>query len=192
LATILLAPIVLPFQITVVLFVVALVSIGVFLRRKSAIAIAMMFSFILFIPSCAGIAFVVDAFRYGQFDYTVATDIRDPYVDIPKNAKSITLHKYSSGHEMRFICEPGELITWMEVVDNHRKNWIDYKPFKLDEGLISNDGRKRSFENLFGRRGWTMPDDVMCYNGWRSGRGSGFDVWYSPTTKTGFVHAGYW
>lgn len=186
------APIVLPFQITLVILVVVLVSIGVFLRRKSAKAIALIFSFILFIPSCAGVAFVVDAFRYGQFNYTSATDFRDPYVEIPKNAKSITLHKYSSGHEMRFTCEPEELASWMEAVDKHRKNFIDYEPFELDEGLASNEDRNRFFESHFGRHGWKMPDDVVCYKGWRSGRGSGFDVWYSPTTKTGFVNAGYW
>ncbi len=81
---------------------------------------------------------------------------------------------------------------WMEAVDNRRKDFIDYKQFELGERLADNDSRKQSFENLFGRHGWPMPDDFICYNGWRSGRGSSFDVWYSLSKKTGFVHAGYW
>lgn len=187
-----LAPIVLPFQITAVVFIVALVGLGILLRRKTAFAIVLMLSFVLFIPSCAGIAFIVDAFRYGQFEYTSAAEIRDHYVDIPMNASSVTLHKYSSGHEIRFNCEPEELAAWTEAVDSRRKDAFDYRPFKLDEGAISNDSRKQSFESLFGRRGWSMPDDVVCYKGWRSRRGSGFDVWYSLENKTEFVRAGYW
>ena len=192
LATHLLAPIVLPFQITVLVFVVALVAIGVFFRRKTAFAIALMFSFILFIPSCIGIAFIVDAVRYGHFEYATAVEISDPYVDVPKNARSVTLYKYSSGHEIRFASEKEELEKWMEAVDNRRKDFMAYKPFTRDNAIVENEGRKQSFESLFGRRGWSMPDDVVRYSGWRSARGSGFDVWYSPSTRTGFIHAGYW
>ncbi len=66
---------------------------------------------------------------------------------------------------MRFTCEPEELASWMEAVDKHRKNFIDYEPFELDEGLASNEDRNRFFESHFGRHGWKMPDDVVCYKG---------------------------
>lgn len=186
------APVVLPFQITVVVFVVALVAIRILLRRKTALAIALLFSFLLFVPSCIGIALIVDAIRYGQFEYATATEIDDPYVKIPKSARSITLHKYSSGHEIRFACEYEELVTWMKSVDDRRNQFAATTPFELDKGLVDAKVRRQSFGNLFARHGWSMPDDVVHYKGWRSARGSGFDVWYSPSNSTGFIRDGYW
>ncbi len=138
-----------------------------------------------------GIGLIVDAIRYGQFEYRTAAEIDDPYVEIPHNSTEITLHKYASGHEVRFTSEQEDLVTWMHSVVNRRQQLANATPFEKYQALKGDD-LQRLWDHDFGRRHWPMPDDVVRYQGSRSARGSGFDVWYSPSSRTGYVRAGYW
>lgn len=184
-------PLVLPIQITAVLFLVALFAICLFAREARSASIALVLAVLLFIPSCLGIGFIVDALRYGQFEYKTAAEIKDPYLKIPPTATSVTVQKYASGHECRFTCEQEALLKYLDTVVDRRKQFANPEPFKRDQ-QNSDDTLRMMWDQDFGQRGWSMPNDVVRYQGWRSARGAGFDVWYSPSSQTGFISAGYW
>lgn len=158
-----------------------------------AIELTAAVGFVLFLPILILTGEIVDRVRYGTFQYESATEIHDPYVRIPASARDIILHKYASGHRARFSVEPADLTNWMaSVVEARRKEIGQTAPFEEQNSSFNFEGRAGIFESRYSRTGWKMPPDTVWYQGWRSGRGSGFDVWYSPATREGFVDAAYW
>jgi putative effector of murein hydrolase LrgA (UPF0299 family) len=63
-----LAPLVLPFQITLAAFAVRWCVGALALRKPTRIAWLSLAAVLLFIPSCVGVMAVVDLQRYGRFD----------------------------------------------------------------------------------------------------------------------------
>jgi hypothetical protein len=61
-------------------------------------------AFIAFIPSCNGIMSMLDARRFGVFQYATFGDVRDFLVEryLPKAAKAITLEKTAMGHRAKY------------------------------------------------------------------------------------------
>lgn len=132
---------------------------------------------------------VVDSIRYGEFHHLDATRLNDGYVQLPVDATEITLHKYASGHEMKFKTTGTSLESWMTELTKQRQAYSNATPFKLD---VRSDFDAEEFENHFGEHGWRYPDDAVVYRGWRSGRGAGFDIWYSDREQSAYIRAAYW
>lgn len=192
------ASLVLPFGLTCLAAgVLALVLFGRGLRRGrtpvGAIGSAGMVAGALFLPLLLAVGFVVDAFRYGEFTYASAAEIGDPNVEIPATATDITLYKSASGHTVRFQVDQELLLRWMDSVAQKRREYTsDNTAFVRDAEEPDLEFRRYLFDTAFGHYDWPMPADVVRYQGWRSGRGGGYDVWYSPATRTGFIAAAYW
>lgn len=192
-----LAPLILPLQINCV--VVALITLAAAVlwdrqakRAVSAVALGFLTGFILFIPSLFVVGAVVDAWRYGKFEYASGAEIRDRYVEIPESATNVTLHKYASGHEVRFQVDEVTLLAWMDFVTKKRGDFSKATPFEREEQSTSGDFSQHEWERRFGRRHWARPADIVRYKGWHSGRGAGFDVWYSAESQTAYISASYW
>gem|GEM_PF-2378294 len=143
----------------------------------------------LFIPMLFGVGAVVDSVRYGEFKHEDTTSLNDAYVKIPRDATDITLHKYASGHFLKFSTSEDSLQSWMDELTEERRKFDDASPFEI---TAKSEFDKTEFNNIFKDHGWLYPEDVMVYRGWRSRRGGGFDVWYSEAKKTAFISAGYW
>lgn len=107
-------PIVLPVQLTFGIMV-AMIAISTLLAvafkwkpiRVFVGSIAL--AFVAFFPSCTGIMSVLDARRFGVFQYATYGDVRDfrIYRYLPDSARSIILEKTAMGHRARYsISEP--------------------------------------------------------------------------------------
>ena len=181
------APAILPIQVAFLVLVVLAFMLPLLLRRftKHAVPIGCGLCLLGSLPILFGVGAIIDSIRYGEFNFENADRLNDGYVELPTDATNITLHKYASGHELKFSTNRQSLEKWMEDWVDRLSKFTDATPFELGGSV----GR---FSDRFGQHGWKRPSDTVVYRGWRSGRGGGFDVWYSEREKTAFISAGYW
>ena len=185
------APVVLPIQITFFLMVALAFALTFAFRRFTNQPVLASFGACcaLGIPILFLVGAIVDSFRYGKFLHPDASKLNDGYVQLPADATEITLHKYASGHELKFTTNKIALETWMDSITEKRRRYTDATPFVLDQ---PSDNQSQEFADDFRRHGWKYPNDAVKYRGWRSARGGGFDVWYSESEHLAFIRAGYW
>ena len=187
------APAILPIQITFFVLLAVVIVLPLFIRRftKHPIAISVLACLIGGLPVLFAVGAVVDSFRYGEFAHENASELNDGYVELPHNSTNIVLHKYASGHELKFKTDAESLSNWMsEWVNDMSQYAADVAPFELDDSL--SDYAETEFLNRFGDHGWAYPSDAVVYRGWRSGRGGGFDVWFSENEQTAYISGSYW
>lgn len=142
---------------------------------------------LLGIPMLFLVGSIVDSIRYGEFYHPDAAQLNDGYVELPKDATDITLHKYASGHELKFTTNKASLEEWMA---DQRLEYSDATSFQLEDSRP--DFQAEEFSLRFGELGWSFPVDAVVYRGWRSGRGGGFDVWFSETQQSACISGSYW
>ena len=193
-------PFILPLKITCFVVFAGMVAtvIAVTRRggsRRKSLDTAALAGAILFVPLCIAIGLIVNAVRYGEFGYATAEGTHDPHIELPEEATGITLHKYGSGHALRFHVEQGALERWMDTVYEERRShgagvWL--QPFTREETPSDPEFVPVRVDPDFERYGWRVPEDTILYKGSRAGNGAGYDVWYSPGTGTAFVSAAYW
>jgi len=184
------APAELPFGITFLILLGMLIVLPFALSRfsKHPILITLGICALASIPTLLIVGEVVDSVRYGEFKYESAADISgDHFWIMPTGATDITMHKYASGHELKFQSGEQELLDWMSQMTKRRQEYSDATPFQIDSSADST-----WFDNDFGERNWQCPADAVMYRGWRSARGSGSDIWYSKETGTVYISDAYW
>ena len=185
------APMILPLRLTLVLLATLTLLLALLLRRKSRhpLFFAVATSVILFLPILFGAMTLTNHMLYGTFEFEEAGEVRDAYVQVPDTATDLVVHRYSSFHAVRFRVGADELTVWMDELFQERQQTSDTRPFVLSETTA---GQTDEFHNLFGGFGWTPPDDILVYRGWRSARGGGFDVWYSQKDRVAYMYVTYW
>lgn len=182
-----LAPAILPLQLTITLFLIlGVVAIIVLPGRgyssRKVLASVCVGSIILFCPSCIGVSFIVDLFRYGKFNYSSPAEITDPYIRLPLSATDVTVFKYTSGHDARFAVSHDNLVEW--VKDQHAK---------APNSVIKYSGPSHDpIPAHFSNRGWIPVEHMEKHSGPYAPNGAGFSVWYSEQHGIAYLHAGYW
>ena len=159
-----LAPLVLPFQITLAAFAVLWCVGALILRKPTRIAWLSLAAVLLFIPSCVGVMAVVDLQRYGRFDYAAVSEIPDDgYIELPATATDITLYRNGAGHWAKFTIDTPSLRSW---IDERRSLRPDLnRHHDDDEWLAKATERQRPdmlelnqqiFGNRFPETGWGL------------------------------------
>lgn len=195
-----LAPLVLPFQITVTAFAVLWCVGALTLRKPRRIAWLSLAAVLLFIPSCAGVMAIVDLQRYGRFDYATASEIPDDgYIELPATATDITLYRNGAGHWAKFAIDLPSLRSW---IYERRSLRPDLNRHHDDDEWLSKDSehqrpdRLELNQQIFGDRfpetGWTYDPSMLQVQVSRSDRGGGYTVWHVPSTGETYISAGYW
>lgn len=198
-----LAQFVLPFQITASIFVVVwIVAVWRLQKRIAFITVSLL---LLFIPACTGIKSIVDAFRYGRFEYASALDVpADGYIKLPPSATQIVLYRDGAGHRARFSISTELLRTWIDEQRALRpdlnsspndQEW-EIKPDAKAVGAIDLSDHLELVQQLFRQRfpdtNWTFDPAMIHVTVTRSDRGGGFSVWHVPATGETYLSAGYW
>ena len=110
-----LAPLVLPFQITCGSFALLWVAGAILLRTPKRIAGLSLAAMLLFISSCTSVMAVVELQRYGRFDYSKASEIaKDGYIELPAGTADVTLYRNGIGHWAKFTIHTASLRSWIE------------------------------------------------------------------------------
>ena len=123
---------VIPFEITSILFFVALLGIAFASykykkRRLKILFIGIASSLILFIPTCAVIEKIVHTSQFGRYEYSNASEVKNDKVRLPNQAIDIILITGRSGHLVKFICSRDDVLLWIESLR------IDGKPFLYEK-----------------------------------------------------------
>lgn len=189
-------PSVLPAQITLALLAACVGAATVLaprakLKRLRVFRASGLLSLVAFIPSCCLVMRVIDARRFGVFEYAAFDQVADWRVEryLPPTATGITLEKKPMGFRARFRIDETGLRSYVDAC------WQDFgdrsvvKPENISEVTGSEVLRLR---DLFGDLGWPPLSDAKYYSGPRGRNGSGFEVWYSPSQKIAYERAGYW
>ncbi len=189
-------PIVLPFQITacVILGLIVLATALAPLAKRRRIPTLFAFSalgLLAFVPSCIGIKSVIDARRFGVFNYATFDEVNDFRVEryLPPTARNITLDKYAQGFRARYAISEAELTAYLDEL------WAKYgdrSSSKRGE-LAAMATVDREFHKLrFGDLGWPPLDDATERFSPTAENGAGFSVWFSPKEGFAYEQAGYW
>lgn len=189
-------PVVLPFQITLVIMGV-LVLVRTCLaaihgrRPVGTFVMATGLAMLCFIPSCAGIAFLVDTQRFGIAHYPTHDAIWNFHApkSIPKEATEITVDKFASGHRARFKISKSDLERWLDEI---WKEWGDSSVIKRevldDRSVVTAD----DFPKEFIAYDWKPVAETTLYGSPFSARGGGFEIWYSPSDGIAYQRCSYW
>lgn len=189
-------PIVLPFQITICImtFFVLGISLFAYVRKRKfwkSFFISSAISCVVFIPSCALIATILDTQRFGIFEYASFDETNDFRIQryLPPNARDITVHKFASGHRARYTIEEEELRAFLDTL------WV----FR---GERSPDSKEKSATTLQSRRmrfgGFSQilagQIQVMLFD-WPAPLQPTEPVppiFYCRSSQTAYHYAGYW
>lgn len=188
-------PLVLPFQITVVLMIALLFgAIWLGIRKKwhssSTTIAAFCLPPLMFIPSCVGTSYIVDYFRFGTFQYADFESIQDFRIEryMPPSATDITVFKHFSGngYRARFTITQQDFDAW------HNGMWErhgEHSVMKLpeDDGTVASD--PGSFQRWFGEFNWSLPRDSVEYQGPVAGNGAHYTIDYSPSEQVAFLRS---
>lgn len=190
-------PVVLPFQITILVLAIAVVAITTLApllkwKRGKTFLITSLVALVAFIPSCTGIMFVVDEFRFGHFEYQTYKDIDDfrPQRYLPTAATSITMYKIDSGFRARYsISEPD----FRAYVDGLWEKYGRFSAVKREQlsgegSSVDADELQRRFRGL----GWKPLANAIKYHSPRERDGGGATYYFDADAGMVYQRTDYW
>ncbi|MDB5348166.1 MAG: hypothetical protein JWP89_6543 [Schlesneria sp.] len=144
-----------------------------------------------FIPSCAGIGFLVDTQRFGLAHYPTHQAIWNFHSpeSIPNSATEITIDKFASGYRARFKISKIDLESWLDEI------WKKYGDFSVIQRELRDNRpviNATDFPEEFLVYEWRPAAETIKYGGPFSSRGSGFEIWYSPSEEVAYQSCSYW
>ncbi len=190
-------PAVLPAEIafwalaTVVVFVTA-VAPSLKRRRVRTFWVASSLAIAAFIPSCTGIMFVVDGFRFGDFEYTTFEEIKDFRAQryLPTACSDISMRKQASGYRARYSISSDEFHVYL---DNLWQEYGEYSAVK--RGDMSGEGSPASEEEqraFFAELGWRPLEHAIVYHSPSESDGGGAVYYFDSIAGVAMQRTGYW
>jgi hypothetical protein len=148
-------------------------------------------SLVTFIPSCCVVMRVIDARRFGVFEYAVFDQVSDWRVEryLPPGARGITLEKRAGEFRARYTIDEVQLRAYVDA------SWHRFGDRSVTKRVDVSSRRVTSSDELrdrFGDLGWPPLEDARELVGPSAPNGAGFQVWYSPSQRTAYETAGYW
>ncbi|MDQ3333292.1 MAG: hypothetical protein M3552_22040 [Planctomycetota bacterium] len=194
------APVVLPFQITCAILLIALVATPFVFRRAASRAMAIVAAFVLFIPSCTAVMLVVDQFRYGRFEYATAAEVpTGGYLEFPASATDIVVESYGAGHKARFNVGTDELRDWIVALKGKLPEYYstdgraieDSPEQRSPQDVLAEYDRRSAFEQTFAELGWSYDPAMVQFSVTRNTRGGGYTIWHLSETGETYLRGYY-
>lgn len=189
-------PIVLPFKITFwcIAALIALATIAaprVKCKRLPTFLAATVLGVLAFVPSCTGVMHVIDARRFGVFDYETFDQVDDFRVEryLPPTARAITLDKQAGGFRARFHITEAELSSFLDELWENNGDRSVVKRGEMSSMAVVD---LKSHEHDFGDLGWPHLENATEYFSPTAGNGAGCSMWFSPSEGVAYQRAGYW
>lgn len=190
-------PVILPFQITCVALLLAIAALTVFAsprnwNRAATFVFYSTLALVAFIPSCTGIMMVVDAVRFGDFQYASYDDIPDFRSQryLPKLATDIKMRKHPNGYLARYKISAGEFASYLDDLwDKYGDHSSVERNGFVDEGKPVDS---ESFDMTFGDLGWDCPADAMVYYSPSEEDGGGATYYVDADAGLVYQRTGFW
>lgn len=190
-------PVVLPFQITLVLMAVLAFAIAMigpnrgWTRLQTGVAI-ILFPLVAFVPSCVGIMSLVDAVRFGQFEYDSFRDVKDLGAEryLPRDATNIKMYKHSNGYYAQYSIGVAEFQAYLgELWEKSGDEWAVKRGERAGE---EGPADPAEFGGSFAQLGWKPLLHAMRYQSPREGDGGGATYYYDEQAGIAYQITGYW
>jgi hypothetical protein len=189
-------PILTPFKISIIIAVIITFSLAALSpkfkwKRKKTFFISSIINFIMIIPSCTGIMYVMDSYRFGLFEYKNYEEINDFRVErfLPKESKQISLLKNANGYSAKYHISEEELKAYINNLWKKYGSKSAVKRSEMNEGEIL---QKQMYEYIFKNLNWDLPEQVIIYNTPRASNGAGATYYYDRKQKISYQRSAYW
>lgn len=189
-------PLILPAKITFWLLLAVIVCVTCLapvprLSRVQLFFGTLLVAVVAFIPSCVGVMAVLDARRFGDFEYASYDDVEDFRVEryLPPQARSIKLHKIPNGFRAMFQISEADVVAWHESI------WSEYgtkDAFETERGPDESDTIAKEMMVHFEHLDWPLPQPEVAYYAPVGGNGATFKTWYDRDTNTAILWGCYW
>ena len=189
-------PIILPIQLTSLIMVFAIVTVTVIAAAKNwkpgvAFVLTSAVAIMAFVPSCNGIMSLLDARRFGVFQYASYDDVQDFRIEryLPPAAKAITLEKTAMGHRAKYSITETELREYIDQL------WNKFGQLSAAPRGDSSEREMASadeFDLWFRGLGWPVPKNAICFSSPTEADGGGATYYFDPDSGTAYHRAGYW
>lgn len=190
-------PTVLPFKIAFWLLVVITITATVFApslkwKRKSTFLIGCALSAIAIIPSCTGIMLILDSSRFGLFEHSNYSEVKDFRIErfLPTSSKDIFLHKRENGHRAKYKISDDDFHLYL---NNLWDLYGKYSAVKREE--ISGEGSlvtEKDFNMHFEDLGWKPLNNALKFHSPVEGDGGGATYYFDPDTGIAYHDVSYW
>jgi hypothetical protein len=189
-------PLVLPFQITSCILAV-LIAAGTMITpvrkwgRPKTFGVLTITSFVLFIPSCIGVTSIVDAYRFGTFQYAAYTELQDFRVErfVPEKARNITVSKYATGHKAKYTISEQELSAYLDQLwEAHGKQSAIPRKDLKGQVVVAPQTIQADFSGL----DWPLLENAVEYHSPVEADGGGATYYFSRESSIVYHRAGYW
>lgn len=190
-------PVVLPFEIafwTLATAVVVVTALAPSLkwRRGRTFLISSSLAVAAFVPSCTGIMFVVDGFRFGDFEYATFKDVNDFRAQryLPSAASDISMRKHANGYRARYTITAAAFHAYLDNL------WREYgERSVVARGKMSGEGSaasKEEQEAFFAELGWNPLENATVYYSPSEPDGGGASYYFDSDAGVVMQRTGYW
>jgi hypothetical protein len=190
-------PTVTPFMISIIATIIIVATLTIFApslkwKRKNTFSTSAIIGFIMIIPSCTGIMFIMAPFRFGIFTYQKYEEVKDFRIEryLPKESINITLDKSAGGYRARYQISEQDLLNYIDDLwDKYEhKSAIKRKDFSGDKSIM----KKEYYEYMFKGLKWELPETTIKYHIPVASNGAGATYFYNPNTNIVYQRASYW
>ena len=185
-------PVKITFWLLIALVLLAtIVSVKLKWSPRKTFVIASLIAFIGFIPSCAIVMNVVDARRFGVFEYVSYDEVQDFRIErfLPPAARNITLEKTFIGHRAKYSISESELKSYVDGL------WVAYGKHSGVARSNLKDGepvKSQEIEMDFQGLNWPRMNDAVRFHSPVERDGGGATYFFDPTSGVTYHRAGYW
>ncbi|MFN8741107.1 MAG: hypothetical protein ACK5YR_14365 [Pirellula sp.] len=147
--------------------------------------------FIGFVPSCAIVMRIVDAQRFGLFQYASYSDVQDFRVErfLPPAAQDITLEKTFIGHRAKYTISESELRSYL---DGHWNAYGKYSAIPRSDLKDGESVMSEEIEDDFQGLNWPRMGEAIRFHSPVEHDGGGATYYFDPVSGTTYHRAGYW
>lgn len=159
-------------------------------NRSKAFAISAVTALLAFIPLTGAIVQIMDASRFGRFEYATYDEVNDFRVEryLPPAAREIALLKYAGGYRTRYSITEEELTEYLDGL------WDTYgqrSAVPRDDLGEGEPVSAETFEHEF-RGEWPNVEGTIQYHSPIEADGGGATYYFDRASGIAYQRAGYW
>lgn len=190
-------PLILPFKITFWVLTVAVIAVTALVplkewKRSRLFLISLGTAIAVSLPIFIGVTYVVDQFRFGDFEFETFDDINDFRAEryLPPSATRIRMQKYANRYRARYLISDADFHTFLEHLwdEYGESSAVQREELSGDQTSVFYDVLEREFSDL----GWKPLKNAVQYHGPVEPDGGGTTYYFDSEAGVAYQRTCYW